>query len=47
LAEQTREVRLADSAQPQCMEPGMKDYDRDFLDNPTAAPGFEHGDERP
>jgi secreted PhoX family phosphatase len=25
----------------------MKDYDRDYLDDPRAAPGFEHGDERP
>ncbi len=25
----------------------MMDYDRDYLDDPRATPGFEHGDERP
>jgi uncharacterized protein len=29
------------------MEQGMKDFERDYLDDPTQAPGFEHGDERP
>jgi hypothetical protein len=29
------------------MEPGMKDFERDYLDDPTATPGFEHGDEIP
>lgn len=47
LSEKPCEVRLADSAQPQQMEPRVKHYGRDFLDNPTAALGFEHGAERP
>jgi hypothetical protein len=29
------------------MEPGMKDFERDYLDDPQATPGFEHGDEIP
>jgi hypothetical protein len=29
------------------MEPGMKDFERDYLDDPTRTPGFEHGDEIP
>jgi hypothetical protein len=29
------------------MEPGMKDFERDYLDDPTQTPGFEHGDEIP
>jgi hypothetical protein len=29
------------------MEPRVKDYGRDCLNNPTAAPGLEHGAERP
>jgi secreted PhoX family phosphatase len=29
------------------MEPGMKDFERDYLENPQETPGFEHGDEIP